>query len=291
MLCNLDGFILIDKISGITSYDIIRKIKRILKIHNIKTKIGHTGTLDPFATGLMIIVFGKYTKLSDYFMTESKEYTGVLKLGIETDTLDSDGKIINIMDLPENFNIDEKTKEFIGEISQITPKYSSTKYNGTPSYKLARDGIKFEQKMRKVHVYDLNLSFLDTDKIAFKATVSKGTYIRQLMYDIARSAGSTGHLIELRRERIGSFCIKDSINYNLLDENSLLKNIMTVDESVFPFPCIDFNMEQYYNYKCGKPFLIDKEDGKYFIKLNGDIISFVEVIKNKINNICVFKNE
>ena len=203
----MNGVIVVDKVKGNTSFDEIRKIR---KEYNIK-KVGHTGTLDPMATGVLTILVGEATKLSDYLMNHDKEYVATLSLGEKRDTGDSEGKIIETKKVPElnEKYVNETLKSFEGEISQIPPKYSAIKVNGKKLYEYARSGEKIEIKPRKVTIFEINLIEIKENNITFKVHCSKGTYIRTLCEDIAEKLGTVGYMSSLRRTRVGNFTLED----------------------------------------------------------------------------------
>ena len=203
----MNGVIVVDKVKGNTSFDEIRKIR---KEYNIK-KVGHTGTLDPMATGVLTILVGEATKLSDYLMNHDKEYVATLSLGEKRDTGDSEGKIIETKKDPElnEKYVNETLKSFEGEISQIPPKYSAIKVNGKKLYEYARSGEKIEIKPRKVTIFEINLIEIKENNITFKVHCSKGTYIRTLCEDIAEKLGTVGYMSSLRRTRVGNFTLED----------------------------------------------------------------------------------
>ena len=203
----MNGVIIVDKEKGNTSFEEIRKIR---KKYNIK-KVGHAGTLDPMATGILTILVGDATKLSDYLMNHDKEYIATLSLGEKKDTGDSEGKTIEKEIVPA---IDENTvkkilKSFEGEITQIPPKYSAIKVNGRKLYEYARKGENIEIKPRKVIVFSISLIQIKENNIVFRVHCSKGTYIRTLCEDIAESLGTVGYMSSLRRTRLGKFSLKD----------------------------------------------------------------------------------
>lgn len=181
----MNGVLIVDKEKGKTSFDIIRDIR---KKYNMK-KVGHTGTLDPLATGVLPILLGEATKLSDYLMDHDKEYLAVLKLGQKTDTADSEGNVIEKKEVPciNIEDVEEVISTFIGEIKQIPPMYSAIKVNGKKLYDLARQGKEVEREPRKVKIYSINNIKLDkkNSEIEFTVNCSKGTYIRTLCEDIA----------------------------------------------------------------------------------------------------------
>lgn len=203
----MDGIIIIDKEKGKTSFDEIRKIR---KEYNVK-KVGHTGTLDPMATGVLPILIGEATKLSDYLMNHDKEYIATLTLGEKRSTGDSEGEIIEKKEVPilnEN-NVKRVLNSFLGEISQVPPIYSAIKVNGKKLYEYAREGKEVEIKPRKVKIFSINLINISENNISFKVHCSKGTYIRSLCEDISKKLGTVGYMSNLRRTRVGDFTLED----------------------------------------------------------------------------------
>lgn len=211
-----DGILLIDKNSGETSYDVVRKLKRILGIR----KVGHSGTLDPFATGLLIILLGQGTKLSPYLMAGKKRYLATLRLGIETDTLDPSGRVIRTVPVPklEKEEIIENLKKFVGDIEQTPPLYSAINYRGKRAYYYARKGIDIELKKRSVSVSSIDNISVNLPEITMDICCSGGTYIRSLAADIGEQMGTAAHLVSLRRLSSGSFKVEEALNSGQIDE-------------------------------------------------------------------------
>lgn len=209
--CQGDGILLIDKEQGITSYDVVKGIKRIPGLN----KVGHAGTLDPFATGLLIILIGQGTKLSPYLMAGKKRYLAAIRLGTETDTLDPTGKIISEFPVPalDEAIIKETLNGFAGVIEQVPPAFSAVNINGQRAYKLARKGFDVKLKKRKVAIYSIGLVDFHSPVINIDVTCSSGTYIRTLASDIGRRLGSAAYLKTLRRISSGSFNINDAFNW------------------------------------------------------------------------------
>jgi tRNA pseudouridine55 synthase len=205
----LDGAILVDKPAGPTSHDVVDAIRRKFGIK----KVGHCGTLDPNATGLLIIVLGRGTKLSERLMGDDKVYEGTIKFGEETDSYDSDGEITGSLPVPlltlEQLN--EEAAKFIGDHMQIPPMVSAIKKNGVPLYKLARKGIEVEREPRLIHIY--NFRFTDyTEPLAqFRVACTKGTYIRSMAHDLGQKLGCGAHLTTLRRSASGKFDVADAL--------------------------------------------------------------------------------
>ncbi len=216
----VDGILLIDKPRGITSYDVIRRLKPLFEK---KQKIGHAGTLDPFATGLMIIMLGKATKLFDDFQKKSKFYKVVAEFGYETDTYDITGK--KVYESKKDIGKEELKKvlgNFTGEIFQKPPVFSAKRVNGKRAYDLARKKQEVNLASKKVNVYSLELEDFDFPRFELKVECSSGTYIRSLVVDIARELGAFATSTELCRERIGEYSLDDAVN---IDAVNLKKDV------------------------------------------------------------------
>lgn len=217
-MSGVDGILLVDKPVGMTSADVIRRLKKRLggqdeqnKLGR-KEKVGHLGTLDPFASGLLPICMGAGTKIAQFLMAESKAYTGTIRLGLETDTLDATGTTTRRALVPPTSAavLRELEKRFSGEIMQTPPMYSAIKKNGVPLYKLARQGVVIERKARPVVIHLCNLTEAGPEMLGFHVSCSKGTYIRTLAADIGTVLGCGAHLLSLRRTVFGPFVIEDA---------------------------------------------------------------------------------
>ncbi len=208
-MAGLDGLLLVDKPPGPTSAEVVRMLKKALRVK----KIGHLGTLDPFASGLLPICLGAGTKLSQFLMAEQKSYTGTLRLGAETDTLDSTGTVTRTAPVPDcSPTLLQKIEQrFSGDSWQTPPMYSALKRKGVPLYKLARQGIEVEREPRRVHVSHLALTCGEPHAIHFSVSCSKGTYIRVLAADIGVALNSVAHLTSLRRTAFGTFTLDQAI--------------------------------------------------------------------------------
>ena len=226
----MDGIIVINKEKGCTSHDIVYKIKKMFN-----TKVGHTGTLDPNATGVLPILLGKGTKISKYLIEHDKEYEVVLQLGVKTTTADEEGEIIEekevLKESLEQLEIERILKSFIGKIKQMPPKYSAIKVNGKKLYEYARKGQEVEIKPREVEIYNIEITNIQKEKkqIEFKVSCSKGTYIRTLCEDIAEKMRTVGYMKELKRTKVGNFNIKQAITLEQLQEKENIK-IITIEE-------------------------------------------------------------
>lgn len=205
--------ILVDKPAGISSFGVVAKVRGYLKAtYGHKIKVGHTGTLDPFATGLLILLTGKMTKKSNEFLKKDKVYEAELKLGFSSTTGDPEGEITNTSDsIPTLKNVQTIASSFIGEIEQKVPTFSAVKINGERAYKLARQGVDFETPTRKVTIYNIEILKYDYPKLNIRCHVSSGTYIRTLAEDIGEKLGTGAYLTALRRTKISDYSVTDAL--------------------------------------------------------------------------------
>jgi tRNA pseudouridine55 synthase len=204
----LDGALLVDKPAGWTSHDVVAKIRNHFRI----PKVGHCGTLDPAATGLLIIVLGRGTKLSEKLMSSDKVYEGDAKFGETTDSYDADGQIVATTPVPpltvERLN--EEADKFAGDLMQLPPMVSAVKVQGVPLYKLARKGLDVERKERLVHIYTYRFTRYEEPIGTFRVACTKGTYVRSLVHDLGQRLGCGAHLLGLRRLDSGKFSVNDA---------------------------------------------------------------------------------
>ena len=274
----MDGIILINKEKKYTSHDVVAKVKKILKV-----KVGHTGTLDPNATGILPLLLGNATKISKYLINHNKEYIAELKLGVKTDTADGEGKVIaekqvNLEEIFENINesIQQILNSFVGKTLQKPPMYSAIKVNGKKLYEYARKNEKV--KSRQIEIYKMELIKLDLKEniIKFKVRCSKGTYIRTLCEDIAEKLNTYGYMKELQRTEVGDFKIENAITIGELEE---LVNENKLKDKI---------NEEALN-------IVNSKDRKYFIKIeelfmDKKIINLDEDLLNKFLNGVMIKN-
>lgn len=207
-LSPFDGVLLVDKPPRLTSHDVVDRLRRHFAFH----KVGHCGTLDPAATGLLVIVLERATKLQNQLMLDDKTYEGAMRLGIATDSHDADGAIVAEKPVPSLTadDLEAVLQKFRGDIQQVPPMVSAVKHQGQPLYKLARKGKTVEREARAVHIYDLRILKFDLPRVEIRVTCTKGTYVRTLCHDIGDVLGCGAHLAELRRTRSGNFDIKDA---------------------------------------------------------------------------------
>lgn len=276
----MEGIIVIDKPIGITSFDVIRVLRRNLK----ERRIGHTGTLDPLATGILVICVGKATKLAQDIEGYEKEYVADLELGFKTDTYDTEGKVLDRVD---KFNIScenfEKILEtFKGDIKQIPPMYSAIKVDGKKLYELAREGVEIERKARDITIKNIKTLFFDGVKAKIDCTVSKGTYIRSLIYDLGEKLGTFATMTGLRRTRVGDEDLTRAFTLETIEKMVSEEDFsfLTSIEDYFKFPKIDIEDENdlklFVNgQRCKKRI----DDGKYRVYSKNNFIGLGEVTK------------
>lgn len=240
----VSGVLLIDKPQGMTSQQVVSKVKYLLKsdVHDSK-KAGHTGTLDPMATGLLPICLGEATKFSHYQLDAVKSYQAIIKLGEQTDTGDAEGEIIATIPVPNvtQAMLQSVTEQFLGEIMQVPPMYSALKKDGKKLYELAREGIEVERAARPLTIYELSLTPLSDQQLQLTVTCSKGTYVRVLAEDIAKALGTLGHLTALRRIQTGDFDIANAItlaDFAALDFAARFDKLLAVDACVHSLPSL-----------------------------------------------------
>ena len=209
------GILLVDKPQGPTSHDMVDAIRRKFGIKSV----GHCGTLDPMATGLLIIVVGKATRLSERLMGEDKEYEGTLTLGVTTDSQDAEGEKLSEKEVPSltEEEIREIFHQFKGDILQIPPMVSAKKIGGVPLYKLARKGKEVERKPRLVHIYRIEILRFALPEVDFRVMCTKGTYIRTICYDVGEKIGCGGHLSRLRRTQSGQFRVENATPLSVIE--------------------------------------------------------------------------
>jgi tRNA pseudouridine55 synthase len=204
-----DGVLIVDKEEGETSFSVVRNVKKLLKV----SKVGHAGTLDPFATGLLLVLVGQGTKLSPYLMAGDKTYLGTLALGTETDTLDRTGRVTAVKPVPklDPELIREKARAFVGETEQTPPSFSALKVQGKRAYSLARKGLPVSLEKRRVRIMELAVLSLDLPDVTFRVVCSSGTYVRTLAADLGKELGVGAHLKALRRTAIGPYGVEDAL--------------------------------------------------------------------------------
>lgn len=266
----MNDILFVNKPKGMTSFDVCNKIKRALKLK----KVGHTGTLDPNATGLMIVLLDRATKANQFLVEDKKEYIATIKLGIETDTLDIDGNIINNkQEFINDIDIEDILKSFLGKSKQIPPMTSAIKVNGKKLYEYQRKGETIEVEPRDIEIYDISLLNQTEDTFTFKAYVSKGTYIRVLAQDILKEMNKIGTLLELQRTRIDDIKLEESDELeDILNNNchyhsllEILERRYKTIEAINPLDIMN-----------GKKLKLDLEEEKILFKYNNDVLAIYQ---------------
>ena len=280
----MEGIIIVNKPKGITSFDVIRKLKKILKTK----KIGHTGTLDPLATGVMLVCVGKATKLAADLEAKDKVYIADFDIGYATDTYDIEGKKIaeNIIEVSKE-NLEQSIKKFIGNIKQVPPMYSAIKIDGNKLYHLARKGIEIERPERDVTIEYISLLDFKDNKAKIGTKVSKGCYIRSLIYDIGQDLGTYATMITLQRKQVGDYSLEDSYSLEQIEEmvlNNDFKFLKTVEE-IFSYDKYNLQTEkEFILYKNGNTVKVKEnlENKKYRIYFQDEFIGLANVENNNL---------
>jgi tRNA pseudouridine55 synthase len=227
-----DGVLLIDKPTGCTSHDVVDYVRHRFHFK----KVGHCGTLDPLATGLLMLVIGKATKIQDLLMAEDKEYAGTMKLGVTTDSQDADGKVLEEKPVPALTRDELETafKKYLGDFYQVPPMVSALKQNGVPLYKLARAGKTVEREPRLVHISNFAIDEVALPLVKFRIQCSKGFYVRTYCHDIGHDLGCGAHLVQLSRLKSGNFSLERALSWEKLqqvnDAAALLPSLLTLPE-------------------------------------------------------------
>lgn len=260
---DINGIIVINKPKEYTSHDVVAKVKKIL---NIK-KVGHTGTLDPNATGVLPLLLNTGTKLSKYLIEHDKEYEVTLELGIKTDTADIEGNVIKKEEVnwKKLNDIEETLNTFLGEQTQIPPIYSAIKVNGKKLYEYARSGQNINIESRNIQIYEIELQKIDKQKneINFRVHCSKGTYIRSLCEDIAQRLGTIGYMKELTRTKVGNFTINEAVKIEEIENNKeqiIKEKLISIEKFFESKESIKLNKKQLDKFLNGVKIRIDKQE-------------------------------
>ncbi len=261
----VSGILLLDKPQGLSSQQAVSKAKWLLKspYHDSK-KAGHTGTLDPMATGLLPICFGEATKFAQFGLDANKGYQAIIKLGDQTDTGDADGQMIAKVDIPifSQETLNTIAQSFVGTSLQTPPMYSALKKDGKKLYEYARAGVQIDRPARAIEIYELVLTKLSDDEIALSVVCSKGTYVRVLGEDIAKALGTLGHLTALRRTQTGGFKLDRAISLERLEQLSIderLGVLLPMDSLLTHLPKVVLDSQQITRLRIGQRLNIKTE--------------------------------
>ncbi len=282
----LDGILLLDKPLGVSSNEVLQDIKRMFNAQ----KAGHTGSLDPLATGLLPICFGEATKISAFLLDSDKSYLTECQLGVRTSCGDAEGEVVERRDVPDftSEQIQRVIQNFVGKISQLPPMHSALKKNGVPLYKLARQGIEIERETREVNIYSIDDISLSGDKLKFMVRCSKGTYIRTLVEDIGEALGCGAHVTGLRRADVGVFHLDNSVTFDVLKTLRDEKAFVAMDDYIMPmqhalndWPGLELTNDAAYYLRQGQPVLVPRAPTDGWVRLfekEGDFLGVGQIL-------------
>ncbi len=268
----VDGVLLLDKPKGVTSNAALQAVKRLLDAR----KGGHTGSLDPLATGLLPLCFGEATKISAYLLNADKRYLTEIKLGVKTTTGDAEGEVVETRPVPplDAATVESVLTRFRGEIEQIPPMHSAIKYKGEPLYKLAHQGKEVAREPRRVTIHALELISLDRDRLLLDIRCSKGTYVRTLAEDIGEALGCGGHVSELRRTEVGALRVDDAVTLENLRQiwkagtpQDLDRYLLPMGEALRDWPGVQLKGDAAYYLRMGQPVLVPRAPTEGWVRL------------------------
>ena len=297
-----NGIIAIHKPEGISSARVVARVKKSLGVK----KVGHTGTLDPFATGLLLCAVNKGTRISRFFLDGHKRYLARVCLGVETDTYDLTGKTVftaskNSMDSLNNEDIEQTVNSFIGVQGQVPPAFSALKHNGQPLYKLARQGKKIQKPPRRIEIFDITINHIELPNVDMEVFCSSGTYIRSLAFDIGKKLGCGAHLSKLCRTQSSAFKLEDAIQLDALeklDKMTVEQRIVSLSDCLAVMPKIVVDKRIAQKIKFGQKLSINEFDlplakPDQFIKVidnHNDLLAIIQLNENRqeYKYCCIF---
>lgn len=247
----MDGLLVVDKPAGISSHDVVRQVRRLCR----QRQVGHAGTLDPLATGILVVGVGAGTRVIQFLMDGEKTYRAALKLGESTDTQDSEGRILERRSWSEvtTSALEEACRSFIGPILQLPPMYSALKKDGVPLYRLARQGIEVEREPREITIHQIRIEAVDLPYVTMLVDCSKGTYIRTLCHDLGEMLGCGAHMTALRRTRSGSFHEADSVRLEAYQDAADNLPLLPVEAGLRDYPAFALTTEAAARLRNGIP--------------------------------------
>ena len=275
----MDGIIVINKEKDYTSHDVVAKLKKKLNI----SKVGHTGTLDPNATGVLPILIGKGTKFSKYLINHDKTYKAKIELGKKTDTADVEGNVIEEKPVDTEYikqNLVQVLESFVGKQEQVPPMYSAIKKNGKKLYEYARKGEKIEVEPRKIEIYKIELVKYNEKNIEFIVSCSKGTYIRSLCEDIAEKLNTVGYMKNLKRLQVGEFNIDCAIKIDEINIENYDKYLYTLEDILKESPKLNLSSKKLNLFLNGVQLTVQNENGLYKIYVDNKFIGSGTVKNN-----------
>lgn len=277
----ISGVLVIDKPIGLTSHDVVQIVRKGTNIR----RAGHTGTLDPRASGVLVVLVGPAVRLSEYVSASDKRYQAVIQLGTATDTYDAEGKITSttVVDITEE-TFEVALSKFVGEIVQVPPPYSAVKVKGKKAYEMAREGKKVELQPRKIQVYNLELLEWAPPEVVVDVYCSSGTYVRSLAHDLGEELGCGAHLIGLRRTKSGRFTLRDAIPLQklreALDQGSWYQYLIPAAEALSDWPSIDLDLEQIEAVRHGHRIAAEPDSPEKIraISDQGELVALLEYV-------------
>lgn len=259
----MNGILLVDKPQDWTSHDVVAKLRGVFG----ERRIGHSGTLDPLATGLLVVFLGRATKAVEFSEAAEKEYVAHLRLGMATDTQDITGSVIDTFDsVPTRAEVETVLRQFCGEIEQIPPMYSAIKINGQKLYDIARRGGEVERRPRRITIHELSMLGEESGEYVLRIRCSKGTYIRTLCHDIGQALGCGGVMTALRRTRVGAYDVQNAYSVAFLSqmERDAAESLLLPLDSVFSdYEAVNLSPENEAHCRNGRGFSLDVPDGQY----------------------------
>ena len=283
----MDGIVIVDKPKGWTSQDVVSKLRGVLKTR----RIGHGGTLDPMATGVLPVFVGRGTRAVEFFEHAEKTYETLLRLGLTTDTEDTTGNILTEQDaFVTGEMVEEVLAKFRGDILQIPPMYSAIKVNGQKLYDLARKGREVERQPRPVTIHELTLLGMEAEGIRLRVRCSKGTYIRTLCKDIGEALGCGGCMAQLRRVQAGEYTIGNSVPLQtLIDSNAPEAYLLPVDSMFKAYPAVTLTEKQEKCCRNGVAFTTNLSEGTYRVyAASGEFLALSHMVEGKLTTIKSF---
>jgi tRNA pseudouridine55 synthase len=250
----MNGILILDKPGGMTSHDVVRMVRRVCRTR----RVGHAGTLDPMATGLLLVAIGEATRIVEFLMEGEKTYRATLKFGEATDTQDAEGRVVAISDRTHftRAEIEKVFTTFLGSQEQIPPMFSALKKNGVALHRLARKGVEIERQPRRIYIRSLRILAVDLPFVSFEVVCSKGTYVRTLCHDIGMKFGSLAHLTALRRIRSGAFRIEEAVSLEALERSepaTLQQMMLSLTDGLREFPFCEVGGEALKRLRHGIP--------------------------------------
>ncbi|MBU1446271.1 tRNA pseudouridine(55) synthase TruB [Patescibacteria group bacterium] len=285
------GFLNINKPKGITSFDVIRRLRLISGIK----KMGHLGTLDPIAEGVLVVAVAEATKLIEFLMKADKSYKATMVLGATSSTYDADGQITPFDSrVPELDEIEKHLKCFMGEIDQIPPKYSAIKINGKKAYDLARKGEEFEMKSRKITIDNIKILEYNYPNLVINVDCGSGTYIRSLIHDLGQKLGTGAYMSDLNRTRVGKFKLEESYNLDEIEQKGIEVAILPLEKIAENFPSIDLSAEEVDKLGFGQTIFREnaKKDVEIFSGIfNNKLVGILEKVQGTQGQVLKFKKK